>query len=216
MTRKKHLQPPEINSALRVAPHGPHYCAHRSFSRTVSNMPAVEADAGRTPAAAPPAQRLVVATAIPRGAGRPPAGSQPGAAVPVMRTEGPRRRHAGSFPRPAGGGAIGPGAAPAPPLRAAGVTAARRGMAGVSTGGERGRGGEAAGGRVLPDWKPTPPRGQRRCSPAGLGFHTRTPVGFLDPFTFSYLDDKDKLTVQGGSLATQLRGLECRCGEDFL
>lgn len=66
MTRKKHLQPPEINSALRVAPHGPHYCAHRSFSRTVSNMPAIEADAGRTPAAAPPAQRLVVATAIPR------------------------------------------------------------------------------------------------------------------------------------------------------
>lgn len=80
-------------------------------------------------------------SAIPTGRGGPGGQptSQPAPAVPVMRTAGPRPRHAELFSRPAGGGAVGPGAAPAPPPRAARVTAARRGMAGVSTGGERGR-----------------------------------------------------------------------------
>jgi len=98
VARKKHLQPPEINSALRVAPHGPHYCAHRSFSRTVSNMPAIEADAGRTPCSPTRAAPRSGNRHSPRGGAAP--GGQP--------TRGRRSRHADGGAEAAARGVVSP------------------------------------------------------------------------------------------------------------
>lgn len=181
-------------------------------------MPAIEADTGQVPAVAPPAPRQPPFPAGRGGPGGQPT-SQPAAAVPVTRTAGPRPRHAELFSRPSGGGAVGPGAAPAPSLRAARVTAARRGMAGVSTGGERGRAERmpgAAGAESFLTGTRLRPEGSagvlRPCPGSPPERRWASPILSL---SLTWMIKTNSL-FEEGLLAPQLRGLECRYREDFL